>query len=305
MNLNELQRNWDALGRADPVWANQFVPTKKGNRWDLAEFFRSGEREVAELESWLERQGVALRHRRALDFGCGVGRLTQALASRFEAVDGVDIAPSMIEQAERHNRHGRRCRYHLSAAADLAIFGDSTFDLVCSLFVLQHVRPDYARGYLREFLRILRPGGVLVVGVPSHPAATPRGLLFAALPNWVLNWYRRLRYGYQGVMELCGLRRAEVVALLEGAGGEGAAGRGACRRPGLARIPLRGPQAAGLASPDDPNRRPRAAWPAWLAPRGWVGRRRSVMGRPLGPAVSAHLGCPARRERPGIVVPRS
>jgi SAM-dependent methyltransferase len=223
MNLNELQRNWDALGRADPLWANQFVPAKKGNRWDLAEFFRSGEREVAELESWLERLGVALRHRRALDFGCGVGRLTQALASRFEAVDGVDIAPSMIEQAERHNRHGRRCRYHLSAEADLAVFGDSTFDLVCSLFVLQHVRAEYARGYLREFLRILRPGGVLVVGVPSHPAGTPRGLLFAALPNWVLNWYRRLRYGYQGVMELSGLRRAEVVALLEGAGGEVAA----------------------------------------------------------------------------------
>jgi SAM-dependent methyltransferase len=223
MNLNELQRNWDALGRADPLWANQFVPSKKGNRWDLEEFFRTGEREVAELETWLVERGVALHHRRALDFGCGVGRLTQALAGRFDEVDGVDIAPSMIEQAGQHNRHGGRCRYHLSAAADLAIFGDGTFDLVCSLFVLQHVQADYARGYLREFLRVLRPGGVLVVGVPSHPAATPRGLLFAALPNRVLNWYRHLRYGYQGVMELGGLRRAEVVALLEGAGGEVAA----------------------------------------------------------------------------------
>ncbi|HEX8929982.1 MAG TPA: class I SAM-dependent methyltransferase, partial [Actinomycetota bacterium] len=47
-------------------------------------------------------------------------------------------------------------------AADLAIFGDDRFDLVCSLLVLQHVRPGYARAYLREFLRVLRPGGVLV-----------------------------------------------------------------------------------------------------------------------------------------------
>jgi SAM-dependent methyltransferase len=223
MDLDELQRNWDALGRADPLWANQFVPAKKGNRWDLAEFFGTGEREVAELEAWLAACGVPPRHGRALDFGCGVGRVSQALAGRFEQVDGVDIAPSMIELARRHNQRGERCRFHLNAAADLSIFDDGSFDLVCSLYVLQHVQPGYARGYLREFLRVLRPGGVLAVGVPSHPAVTPRGLLFAALPNRLLNAYRRRRYGYDGVMELHGLRRAEVVELLTAAGGEVAA----------------------------------------------------------------------------------
>ena len=220
MDLNELQRNWDALGRADPLWAIKFDPVKKGNRWELDEFFRTGEREVAELEAWLDGLGVTLNRGRALDFGCGVGRLTQALAARFEQVDGVDIAPSMIALADRLDRTGGRCRYHLNAAADLAIFGDGSFDLVCSLLVLQHVQADYARAYLREFLRVLRPGGVLLVGVPSHPAATPRGLAFALLPNRLLNLYRRRRYGYQGVMELHGLRRAEVAELLRAAGGE-------------------------------------------------------------------------------------
>jgi SAM-dependent methyltransferase len=202
MNLDELQRNWDALGRADPLWAIQFVPAKKGNRWDPAEFFGTGERDVAAHEAWLADHGVPLQHGRALDFGCGVGRLTQALASRFDEVEGVDIAPSMIE---------------------LAMFDDSSFDLVYSLYVLQHVQPEYARAYLREFLRVLRPGGVLVVGLPSHPAVTPRGLLFAAVPNRVLNRYRRRRYGCGGVMELHGLRRAAVVGLLRAAGAEVAA----------------------------------------------------------------------------------
>jgi SAM-dependent methyltransferase len=220
MDLDGLQRNWDALARADPLWAIKFDPDKKGNRWDREEFFRTGEREVAELDAWLARLGVAPRRERALDFGCGVGRLTQALAGRFDEVDGVDIAPSMIELAERLDRSGGRCRYHLNATADLAMFGDDRFDLVCSFLVLQHVRAGYARAYLREFLRVLRPGGVLVAGLPSHPAATLRGLAFAALPNRVLNLYRRRRYGYQGVMELHGLRRAEVVDLLEVAGGE-------------------------------------------------------------------------------------
>jgi SAM-dependent methyltransferase len=220
MDLNELQRNWEALARADPLWAIKFDPEKKGNRWDREEFFRTGERDVAELDAWLGGLGLAPPRGRALDFGCGVGRLTHALARRFDEVDGVDIAPSMIELAERLDRSGGRCRYHVNAAADLAIFDDDRFDLVCSLLVLQHVKPDYARAYLREFLRVLRPRGVLVAGLPSHPAATLRGLAFAALPNQLLNQYRRRRYGYQGVMELHGLRRDEVVELLESAGGE-------------------------------------------------------------------------------------
>lgn len=213
-------RDWDDLALVDPFWAVLAADGKRGGGWELSEFLSTGEADVEQILATATQLGRPSRRERVLDFGCGVGRLTQALAGRFDEVDGVDIAPSMIELAERLDRSGGRCHYHLSAAADLAIFGDDRFDLVCSLLVLQHVEAGYARGYLREFLRVLRPGGVLVAGLPSHPAATLRGLAFAALPNRVLNLYRRRRYGYQGVMELHGLRRAEVVELLESAGGE-------------------------------------------------------------------------------------
>jgi SAM-dependent methyltransferase len=219
MNLTRLQRNWDRLGRADPLWAIAFDRGKRGNRWRPEEFFATGRQEIARLLDHLERIGAAPRDGRALDFGCGVGRLTQALAERFDQVDGVDIAPSMLALAERHNRHGARCRYHLNASDDLALFADGTFDLALSLLVLQHVENTYTRRYLAELLRVLRPGGVLVVGLPSHPRPTLRGSLFALLPNGVLNLWRRLRYRRRGVMELHGLRREEVEALLRAAGG--------------------------------------------------------------------------------------
>jgi SAM-dependent methyltransferase len=219
VNLARLQRNWDLLGRSDPLWAILFDRTRRGGRWRPEEFFATGREEVARLLADLDRIGVPVRGGRALDFGCGAGRLTQALAEHFDEVDGVDIAPSMLALAERHNRHGARCRYHLNARHDLALFGATSFDLACSLLVLQHVENRYALGYLAELLRVLRPGGVLVAGVPSHPQPTLRGWLFALLPNAVLNPWRRLRYRHRGVMELHGLPREQVVAVLRAAGG--------------------------------------------------------------------------------------
>jgi 2-polyprenyl-3-methyl-5-hydroxy-6-metoxy-1,4-benzoquinol methylase len=57
------------------------------------------------------------QHGRALDFGCGVGRLTQALATHYDKVDGVDISWEMINLARRHNQHGDRVKYFANRQA--------------------------------------------------------------------------------------------------------------------------------------------------------------------------------------------
>jgi SAM-dependent methyltransferase len=219
VEISKLQRNWDELGKTDPFWAILFDPAKKGGRWRVDDFFATGERDVAEIMARADRLGLALRRDRALDFGCGAGRLTQALAGHFKDVDGVDIAPSMIELANHHNRQGDRCRFHVNCSDNLSLFPDASFDFVCSLIVLQHIHPRYMRNYLQEFLRVLRPGGAVVFSLPSHPARTLKGLLFAVLPIAVLNVWRRLRYGYRGIMELHGLRREQVIEILRASGG--------------------------------------------------------------------------------------
>lgn len=114
----------------------------------------------------------------ALDFGCGVGRLTQALCEHFFSCQGVDIAPSMIEQANRLNQHGHRCRYAVNDADNLGQFDDRSFDFVYSNIVLQHIRPDYTINYIKEFARVLANDGVCVFQVPSE--RKPAG--FGALP---------------------------------------------------------------------------------------------------------------------------
>src|SRR5438128_12673956 len=101
MEIEELQRNWDLFGRTDPLWSILADPLKRNGRWNQEEFFRTGEKDIAAVFSRLEALGATPRRGHALDFDCGVGRLTQALCPLFEFVVGVDIAPSMIELANR------------------------------------------------------------------------------------------------------------------------------------------------------------------------------------------------------------
>jgi ubiquinone/menaquinone biosynthesis C-methylase UbiE len=116
----------------------------------------------------MDSLGQGFPRGRALDFGCGVGRLTQPLADHYEEVVGVDIAPSMIELAENLNRRGDRCSYVLNESDDLRAFCDSGFDLIYSNITLQHMEPRYAFRYIKEFLRVLSGDGLLVFYMTSE-----------------------------------------------------------------------------------------------------------------------------------------
>ncbi len=204
MNLAELQRNWDRFGNEDPLWAILTDPSKKGNKWDIDDFFKSGVEEIKGVMEYLEHLHLDVSRERALDFGCGVGRLTQALADYFKAVVGVDIAPSMINHARRFNRFGERCNYVVNQTDDLSIFKDETFSFVYSYIVLQHVEPKYALNYIGEFLRVLVPGGVVMFQLPSSwididteessvSKITWRGTIRPFVPEIVVGSYRVLR----------------------------------------------------------------------------------------------------------------
>jgi SAM-dependent methyltransferase len=168
MDLKELQRNWEGLGATDPLWAVLTDPAKRDGRWNLDEFFASGEHEIANVMAAIQSLGINVNPGTALDFGCGVGRLTQALARRFQSVYGVDIAPSMIEQANRLNPYDG-CRYLVNDKDDLTLFQSELFDFIYTCIVLQHMEPRYSKKYLGEFLRTLKRGGVLVFELPAEP----------------------------------------------------------------------------------------------------------------------------------------
>jgi SAM-dependent methyltransferase len=175
-DLRKLERVWYNLGRQDPFWAALTDTDKQHGGWSRDEFFETGSAEIDATLETASRNGWTVRRGRALDFGCGAGRLTQALAARFERVDGVDISRSMIARARRDNRHGDTCRYLHNAAPDLSVFSDATFDFIYSALTLQHIPSEYAQQYIAEFVRVLAPQGMLIFQLPSHRAPIePRG----------------------------------------------------------------------------------------------------------------------------------
>jgi SAM-dependent methyltransferase len=209
MKLERLQQRWNIAGKDDPFWAVLAAPDKKGNRWQVDDFFKTGADEIRALMEYVASLPVALARQRALDFGCGPGRLSQALSSHFERVDGVDISPSMIELARGFNRFPDRCRYHTLSGDDLQIFADQSFDFIYTTMTLQHMKPRLMTRYLAEFLRVLRPDGLLIFQVPSRPA-TLAGRLKRIVPEPLIDAYRRLRYGGHPAVTMFGLSRAQV-----------------------------------------------------------------------------------------------
>lgn len=224
MTLKGLQKKWDTFGKTNPMWA---ILTSS-NEWDQEEFFATGLKEIDALMRYVDSLGIDISKKKALDFGCGIGRLTQALADHFEEAHGVDISPSMIEGAKKYNRHGGTCQYHLNVVGALEAFGDNTFDLIYSNIVLQHIEPRYTKRYLKEFLRILSPMGLLIFQLPDDLLGRNKytRLMKHFIPKVIFEIKRRSHYRFhhlltgQSMMEMYGLKIADVVALVDENGGK-------------------------------------------------------------------------------------
>lgn len=180
--FDALQSDWEFLAERDALHAILTDATKKDRKWNLDEFMATGEVEIGVVMGYLKELGLLPDFTgEALDFGCGVGRLTQALARRFASCVGTDISVTMIRKAEVLNQYPH-CRYMVSSDAHLP-FAEGRFDFIYSNIVLQHAPRRIAAGYVREFVRILARGGVLVFGVQDAFKATDLSSLCTLLRN--------------------------------------------------------------------------------------------------------------------------
>ena len=106
--MRNTDRDWQRIGEAEPYWGVITMDAYKSHALDeekIGEFYASGEKDVAKFVSTFRRYfGNDFRPQRALDFGCGVGRLAIAMARTTNNVTGVDVSPAMLRIAADNAR---------------------------------------------------------------------------------------------------------------------------------------------------------------------------------------------------------
>jgi SAM-dependent methyltransferase len=216
--LEGLRRTWDGLALQDPFWAILTDPNRAQNRWRAEEFFETGKEEIRIVLQYLESRSLTPDlNGSVLDFGCGAGRLTQALADRFHSAVGLDISEAMVALARTYNRFPDSCQYVCSASTTLP-FADNAFGLVYSSIVLQHMESHHASKYIAEFLRVLEPEGVLVFQVADRRKGQSVRQTGAVLKRTFTRALQRMGIA-SGQMEVHCLPEDKIRKIAIGAGG--------------------------------------------------------------------------------------
>jgi SAM-dependent methyltransferase len=179
---NSAGRHWEKWGKENPLFGVLSQPkflNANLNEQSREEFFLSGERHVDHVYHVIHKKlHNDFQPGRVLDFGCGVGRLLIPFARRAQTVVGIDVSPSMLEQAVNNCRERGLKSVELLDRADLDRLGPNSFDLVHSYIVFQHIPVSEGERLLRKLLDLIAIGGIGVIHLPfsNVKSATRRAI---------------------------------------------------------------------------------------------------------------------------------
>lgn len=155
----DTNEDWAEIGSTEPFFG---VITHERFKRDviddaaIADFFASGQGDIDRQLAHMRALYGEFQPNSALDFGCGVGRLTRPLAALTGDAVGVDISPGMLAEARRTPVDG---------ATFVDAIPDRHFDWVFSLTVLQHIPPERGYDIIHRLLRAVAPGGGITLQV--------------------------------------------------------------------------------------------------------------------------------------------
>ena len=163
-----MRDDWNARARED---ASYYVAFGRRDQ-EPEEFFATAEEVVKGLQWELRRMPADANRRawRALEIGCGPGRIIRPMSKVFGEIHGVDVSDEMIARARANLQGIPHAHVHATRGSDLAPFADESFDLVYSYAVFQHIpSSEVVFNYLREARRVLKTGGLMRIQINGLP----------------------------------------------------------------------------------------------------------------------------------------
>jgi ubiquinone/menaquinone biosynthesis C-methylase UbiE len=210
-----MRRDWDERAKKN---AFHYIASWR-KEWDLKSFLASGEEDYRKFVlPVLERCKIAPFGKVMVELGCGAGRMTLNFAICYERVLALDLSAEMLERARQVHSKQKNILWLRSSGADLACLASNSADFVFSYLVMQHLpSEDYVFAYVREILRVLRPGGAFLFQFNcSHsPTMNLRGRIVWGMVDTL--WSAKLSWLSQAMASLFGLDPAAAGKTWRGA----------------------------------------------------------------------------------------
>jgi SAM-dependent methyltransferase len=160
--VRDTDADWNVIATHQPyfgVLANERYLAENLTPESIDDFYASGRADIAHVIGVLGRTaGGKFKPRRGLDFGCGAGRLSFAMAEHAREVVGVDVADGMLTVA-RERAAARKIRNVEFRTA----LPTEPVDWINSLIVFQHIPPPRGYAILEDLVALLAPGGFVSV----------------------------------------------------------------------------------------------------------------------------------------------
>ncbi|MCG8365106.1 MAG: methyltransferase domain-containing protein [Pseudanabaenales cyanobacterium] len=152
--------DWTQDGILEFYWGEHIHLGHYGSPPRRKNFIKAKHDFVHEMVRWGGLEGLP-PGTTVLDVGCGIGGSSRILARDYGfAVTGITISPQQVRRAQALTPPDINAQFKVDDALNLS-FPDASFDVVWSIEAGPHM-PDKAR-YAQEMLRVLKPGGILVV----------------------------------------------------------------------------------------------------------------------------------------------
>ena len=227
MLRNDSDRDWEKLGATDPYWAVLTDDSFHSDRLtpeNIAQFFARGEHDIAAVFAAIDKFITPnFKPARALDFGCGVGRLVIPLSRRSGEVVGVDVSDAMLAEARRNAERAGVSNARFVAGDDALSRVTGKFSLVHSYIVLQHIPVARGERITKRLVDLLSPEGVGALHYTYATGLSPksRTLLWARMKVPFANPVLNMMLGRKPsapVMQLNNYSMDRILGILQDAG---------------------------------------------------------------------------------------